>query len=337
MTIGQTDPGVYERRISRLRRLSCFVIAAGLLASSSLTHAAWPEKPIRLVVPYGPGGSSDVIARLLGNEMAKTLGQAVIIDNKGGASGIVAMQEVARSAPDGYNIVLGHVGTLAVNPALFPKLPYGDADFTPVVLLVKVPMVFAVGAKVPAKTLAQFVGLAKAQPGKLNYGSAGNGSAGHLAFEMLKIAADIDVTHVPYKGTGAQLTDLLAGNTDAGSAGPPGFVAQAKAGKIRIIATGSLQRLPALPEVPTVAELGYPGFDSSQWFGILAPAKTPPEVVARLYDAAVKALGVAAVQERLEQDGSTASPLGPSEFGLFIKAERERWSTVVRRANLKAE
>lgn len=321
-----------------LRRTAFLIATASLAAAAApLVHAAWPEKTVRLVVPYGPGGSSDVIARLLANEMSRTLGQAVIVDNKAGASGIIAMQEVARAAPDGYNIVLGHVGTLAVNPAMFAKLPYGDEDFAPVALLAKVPMVFAVGAKVPAQTLAEFVALAKAQPGKLNYGSAGNGSAGHLAFEMLKVTAHIDVTHVPYKGTGAQLNDLLAGNTDAASAGPPGFIAQAKAGKIRIIASGSPQRLGALPSVPTVAELGYAGFDSSQWFGILAPARTPPEIVSRLHEAAVKALGVPAVRARLEEDGSTASPMGPAEFAKFIKAERDRWGSVVRKAGLKAE
>jgi tripartite-type tricarboxylate transporter receptor subunit TctC len=319
------------------RRVIGFASIAVMTAIAPLAHAAWPDKPVRLVVPYGPGGSSDVIARLLANEMGKILGQAVVVDNKAGASGIIAMQEVARAAPDGYNVVLGHVGTLAVNPAMFAKLPYRDEDFSPVVLLAKVPMVFAVGAKVPAQTLAEFVALAKAQPGKLNYGSAGNGSAGHLAFEMLKVTTGIDVTHVPYKGTGAQLNDLLAGNTDAASAGPPGFVAQAKAGKLKIIASGSPQRLAALPNVPTVAELGYPGFDSSQWFGILAPANTPPDVVARLHDAAVKALSVPAVRARLEDEGSTASPMAPAEFAKFIKTERERWSTVVRKAGLKAE
>ncbi|VTY38899.1 Tripartite tricarboxylate transporter family receptor [Xylophilus ampelinus] len=320
-----------------MRRMFGVLATAVMAAALPVAHAAWPEKPIRLVVPYGPGGSSDVIARLIANEMAKTLGQAVIVDNKAGGSGIIAMQEVARAAPDGYNIVLGHVGTLAVNPAMFAKLPYGDGDFEPVALLAKVPMVFAVGAKVPAKTLPEFVALAKAKPGQLNYGSAGNGSAGHLAFEMLKISTHIDVTHVPYKGTGAQLNDLLAGNTDAASAGPPGFIAQAKAGRIRIIASGSPQRLAALPAVPTVAELGYPGFDSSQWFGLLAPAKTPPEVVSRLHDAAVKALSVPAVQARLEEDGSTAAPMTPAEFGRYIKSERQRWSEVVRQAGLKAD
>lgn len=319
------------------RRVAGALAAAVLLAVLPSAHAAWPEKPVRLVVPYGPGGSSDVIARLLANEMSKTLGQAVIVDNKAGGSGIIAMQDVARAAADGYTIVLGHVGTLAVNPAMFAKLPYGDEDFTPVALLATVPMVFAIGAKVPAKTLPEFVALAKAQPGKLNYGSAGNGSAGHLAFEMLKLTANMDVTHVPYKGTGAQLNDLLAGNTDAASAGPPGFIAQAKAGRIRIIASGSPQRLAALPAVPTVAELGYPGFDSSQWFGLLAPARTPPEIVTRLHDAAVKALRIPAVHARLEEDGSTASPMASAEFARFIKSERERWGNVVRKAGLKAE
>lgn len=320
-----------------VRRMAGLVSAVVLAAAMPLAHAAWPDKPIRLVVPYGPGGSSDVIARLLANEMGKTFGQAVVVDNKAGASGIIAMQEVARALPDGYTVVLGHVGTLAVNPAMFAKLPYRDEDFAPAVLLAKVPMVFAVGAKVPAQNFAEFVALAKAQPGKLNYGSAGNGSAGHLAFEMLKVTANIDVTHVPYKGTGAQLNDLLAGSTDAASAGPPGFVAQAKAGKIRIIASGSPQRLSALPNVPTVAELGYPGFDSSQWFGILAPARTPPEIVTRLHDAAVKALNVPAVRARLEEEGSSASPMAPADFAKFIKSERDRWGTVVRKAGLRAE
>lgn len=325
------------RPFAFMRRALPLAAALALAITAPLAHAVWPTKPVRLVVPYGPGGSSDVIARLLANEMSKTLGQAVIVDNKAGASGIIAMQEVARAAPDGYNLVLGHVGTLAVNPAMFAKLPYGDADFAPVALLAKVPMVFAIGAKVPAKTLAEFVALAKAQPGKMNYGSAGNGSAGHLAFEMLKVTTGIDVTHVPYKGTGAQLNDLLAGNTDAAAAGPPGFVAQAKAGKIRIIASGSPQRLSALPDVPTVAEFGYPGFDSSQWFGLLAPAKTPPEIVARLNEVALKALSVPAVQARLHEEGSTAAPMAPAEFARFILAERERWSDVVRKAGLKAE
>jgi tripartite-type tricarboxylate transporter receptor subunit TctC len=334
------DP-LAARRLG-LRALAAAVALAALpgavVAAAAAQPAPWqPERPIRLVVPYGPGGSSDVIARLLAAEMAKTLGQSVIVDNKAGGSGLIAMQEVARAAPDGYTIVLGHVGTLAVNPAMFDKLPYSDKDFEPIGLLAKVPMVFALGAKVPARTLPEFVALAKAQPGKLTYGSAGNGSAGHLAFEMLKVAAGIDVQHIPYKGTGAQLNDLLAGNTDAASAGPPGFMQHVKTGRIRIIASGSAQRLAALPDVPTVAEQGYTGFDSSQWFGLLAPAKTPANITARIQDAAEKALQVAAVQERLKADATVAAPLKGPQFAAFIRGERERWGDVVRKARLKLD
>lgn len=297
-----------------------------------------PTRPIRLIVPYGPGGSSDVIARAMAAEMGKSIGQTVIVDNKGGGQGVIAMQDAAHALADGYTVVLGHVGTLAVNPAMMAKLPYDvQKDFLPVTLLVKVPMVFAVGPKVSATTLPQFIAQAKASPGTLNYGSAGNGSAGHLAFEMLKVATSIDVTHVPYKGTGAQMTDLLGGSIEAASAGLPGFLPHVKAGKLKILAVGSAKRLPAVPDVPTVAELGYPGFESSQWFGLLVPAKTPAAVVARLNKEALKALGAPSVRQRLEEDSSTAAGAGPQEFTTFIAAEQKRWGAVVRSAKLTAE
>ena len=338
MTRSNPFPTTSTARRTSLRALLAALGLATVAPSALAQLPAWqPERPIRLVVPYGPGGSSDVIARLLAGEMAKTLGQSVFVDNKGGASGTIAMQEVARAAPDGYTVVLGHVGTLAVNPAMLEKLPYADKDFEPIGLLAKVPMVFATGAKLPAKTLPEFIALAKSQPGKLTYGSAGNGSAGHLAFEMLKVATGIDVVHIPYKGTGAQLNDLLAGNTDAAAAGPPGFMQHVKTGRIVIIASGSAKRLEALPDVPTVAEQGYPGFDSSQWFGLLAPAKTPAPVIARIWDAAEKALQMPAVKERLKSDGSVAAPLNGPQFASFIKSERERWGDVVRKAKLKVD
>ncbi|MGF6528796.1 tripartite-type tricarboxylate transporter receptor subunit TctC [Variovorax sp. PvP013] len=324
---------------ARRRAFMAFATCVALAAPHLAAAQAWqPVRPIRLVVPYGPGGSSDVIARAIAAEMGKDLGQAVIVDNKAGGQGVIAMQEAARAAPDGYTIVLGHVGTLAVNPAMMARLPYDvRKDFQPVTLLARVPMVFAVGAKVKATTLPQFVALAKAEPGRLNYGSAGNGSAGHLAFEMLKVTAGIDVTHVPYKGTGAQMTDLLAGNIDAASAGLPGFLPHVKANKVRILAVGSAQRLAAVPDVPTVAELGHPDFESSQWFGLLAPAKTPEAVVRRLDEEARKALASPAVQRRLEEDSSAASPMGPKDFAAFIAGEQTRWATVVRAARLTAD
>ncbi|WYX36374.1 tripartite tricarboxylate transporter substrate binding protein [Achromobacter xylosoxidans] len=302
-------------------------------------HAdAWPQRPIRLLVPYGPGGSSDVVARAVAVEMSRDLGQQVIVENKGGGQGSIATVEAARARPDGYTLILGHVGTLAVNPTMMPNLSYDPRrDFAPIILLAKLPMVFAVGAKVPAATLPEFVALARAKPGVLNYGSAGNGSAGHLAFEMLKTAAAIDVVHVPYKGTGAQVTDLLAGNIDAAAAGIPGLLPHAQAGKIKIVAVGSAQRLPILPDVPTVAEQGYPGFESSQWFGLLAPAGTPQEAISRLQAAAQRALRTDAVRQRLAHDAAEPSGAGPAEFAAFIDAEERRWSQVVKNARLSAE
>lgn len=302
-------------------------------------HAdAWPQRPIRLLVPYGPGGSSDVVARAVAVEMSRDLGQQVIVENKGGGQGSIATVEAARARPDGYTLILGHVGTLAVNPTMMPNLSYDPRrDFAPIILLAKLPMVFAVGAKVPAATLPEFVALARAKPGVLNYGSAGNGSAGHLAFEMLKTAAAIDVVHVPYKGTGAQVTDLLAGNIDAAAAGIPGLLPHAQAGKIKIVAVGSAQRLPILPDVPTVAEQGYPGFESSQWFGLLAPAGTPQEAISRLQAAAQRALRTDAVRQRLAHDAAEPSGAGPAEFAAFIDAEERRWSQVVKDARLSAE
>lgn len=321
-------------------RTALALAAAPLLLSAPFSAHAddWPQRPIRLLVPYGPGGSSDVVARAVAVEMSRDLGQQVIVENKGGGQGSIATVEAARARPDGYTLILGHVGTLAVNPTMMPNLSYDPRrDFAPIILLAKLPMVFAVGAKVPAATLPEFLALARAKPGVLNYGSAGNGSAGHLAFEMLKTAAAIDVVHVPYKGTGAQVTDLLAGNIDAAAAGIPGLLPHAQAGKIRIIAVGSAQRLSILPDVPTVAEQGYPGFESSQWFGLLAPAGTPREAITRLQAAAQRALQTDAVRQRLAHDAAEPSGAGPAEFAAFIDAEERRWSKVVKDARLSAE
>jgi tripartite-type tricarboxylate transporter receptor subunit TctC len=324
--------------IVKLCFINCLTGVALIVPSISYGQEWAPDRTIRLIVPYGVGGSSDVIARSLAVELGKNLGQTVIVDNKAGGQGVIAMQEAARAAPDGYTIILGHVGTLAVNPAMMQKLPYDvQKDFSPVTLLAKVPMVFAVGPKSDATTLPQFISQAKAAPGKLTYGSAGNGSAGHLAFEMLKLAAGIDVMHVPYKGTGAQMTDLLAGNIDAAAAGLPGFLPHVKSGKLKILAVGSAQRMPAVPDVPTVAELGYKNFESTQWFGLLVPAKTPEPVIARLNKETLKALASPTVQRRLIEDSSTPVGAGPKDFAQFIASEQKRWSAVVRNANLTAD
>jgi tripartite-type tricarboxylate transporter receptor subunit TctC len=310
-------------------------VLAALLASAA--QADWPTKPLRLIVPFAPGGSSSIVARAFAVEMEKGLGQPIVIDNRPGGGGNVAMQEVARADPDGYTLIIGHIGTLAVNPFMFEKLPFDtNRDFVAVSLLAKVPNIFVVHVDVPAKDLREFVALAKKEPGRLYYGSAGNGSAGHLAFEHLKLVAGIDVVHVPYKGTGPNLIDLVAGRTQATSAGTPPLLPHVKAGKLRVIAVGSAQRLAVIPDSPTVAEQGYPGFEATQWYGLNAPAKTPAAVIERLAVEAAKAAKQPSLAERFAVDSAEAVGSTPKDYADFIAAEQARWGDVVRKAGIKA-
>ena len=314
-----------------------FVVAALAAIVAHSAQAQWPTKPIRLVVPFAPGGSSSIVARAMAVEMEKGLGQPIIIDNKPGGGGNVAMQDVARADPDGYTLIIGHIGTLPVNPFMFESLPFDtNRDFAAVSLLAKIPNIFVVHADVPAKDLREFVALAKREPGKLYYGSAGNGSAGHLAFEYLKLVAGIDLVHVPYKGTGPNLIDLVAGRTQATSAGSPPLLPHVKSGKLRIVAVGSGQRISVVPDVPTVAEQGYPGFETTQWYGLNAPAKTPPAVIKRLSAEAAKAAKLPSVAERFAVDSAEAVGSTPEAYAEFIAKEQARWGDVVRRAGIKA-
>jgi tripartite-type tricarboxylate transporter receptor subunit TctC len=312
-------------------------LAAALALPLAAQAQAWPSKPIRLVVPFAPGGTSTIVARAVAGEMEKGLGQPIVIDNRPGGGGNVAMQEVARAEPDGYTLIIGHIGTLAVNPFMFEKLPFDtNRDFAAVSLLAKVPNIFVVHASVPAKDLREFVALAKKEPGKLYYGSAGNGSAGHLAMEYLKLVAGIDIVHVPYKGTGPNLVDLLAGRTQATSAGTPPLLPHVKAGKLRVIAVGASKRLSILPDVATVAEQGYPGFETTQWYGLNAPAKTPAPIIKRLADEAAKAARQPSVAERFAADNAEAVGSTPEEYAAFITKEQALWGDVVRKAHIKA-
>jgi tripartite-type tricarboxylate transporter receptor subunit TctC len=304
-------------------------------ASSAQTY---PNRPIRLVVPFAPGGSSTLVARSVAAEMEKGLGQSIVIENKGGGGGSLAMSEVARADADGYTLIIGHVGSLAMTPFMTPNLGYDvNKDFAPVSLLAKVPNIFVVHADVPAKDLREFVALAKSKPGQLNYGSAGNGSAGHLAMEYLKLVTGMDLQHVPYKGTGPNLVDLVAGRTQATSAGTPPLMPHVKAGKLRVIAAGTPQRLPSLPDVATVAEQGYPGFEASQWYGLNAPAKTPEAVIRRLAQEAAKAAKSPAVMERFKPDDAEAVGSTPQEYADYIAKEQARWKDVIQKAGVKAD
>lgn len=314
--------------------------AIGLSAAVSPLQAQsnWPSKPIRFVVPFAPGGTSEIVARSVAAELTKQLGQNVFVENKPGGAGTIAMAEVAKATPDGHTIILGHVGTLAVNPYMLKNQPYDvNKDFIAVTLLAKVPNVFVVNADVPAKNFREFVAYVKKHPGELNYGSAGNGSAGHLAMEYLKLVTGMFITHIPYRGTGPQLTDLLSGRTQASSAGLPALAAHIKSGKLRAIAVGTQQRISHLPDVPTVAEMGFKDFETSQWYGILVPAGTPAEIVKRLQEESLKALRSSAITERFANDNAIGGGGPSSEFAAFIGHEQGVWSDIVKRAQIKAD
>lgn len=311
--------------------------SAGLYLPQVLAQTAWPSKPLRLVVPFATGGSSEIVARAVAGELGKTIGQSVFVDNKPGAAGNIAMQEVAAST-DEHTLILGHIGTLAVNPYIFSKLPYdANRDFAPITLVAKVPSLYVVHPDLPVKNLKEFVEYAKARPGQLNYGSAGNGSAGHLAFEYLKMATETFVLHVPYRGTGPMLTDLMAGRLQAASVGAPALLQFIKAGKLRCIATGTSQRLPQLPDVPTVAEQGFKGFEMTQWYGLLAPAKWAKPNIAKLEAESMKASRSALVKEKLANETALAVGNTGAEFDAFIKLEQARWKQVIARAQIKPE
>ena len=301
-------------------------------------QSTWPSRPIRFVVPFAPGGTSEIVARSVAAELSKQLGQNVFVENKPGGAGVVAMADVAKSAPDGHTIILGHVGTLAVNPTMLASQPYDvNKDFVPVTLLAKVPNIFVIHPDVPATNFKEFIAYAKKNPGLLNYGSAGNASAGHLAMEYLKLVTGIVMTHIPYRGTGPQLVDLLSGRTQASSAGLPALIAHIKSGKLRAIAVGTRQRITQLPDVPTVAEMGYPNFETSQWYGIIAPAGTPADVVMRLQEESLKAIHSSAVTERFANDGAVGGGGPPSEFAAFIASEQKIWSDIVKRAHITTD
>lgn len=329
-------PTTLDRR-TLLQHLGAMAAGLSGLSAHAQGSSTWPTKPIRVVVPFAPGGSSEIVARAITGEMGKTMGQSMFVDNKPGAAGNIAMQEVAH-ATDDHTLILGHIGTLAVNPFIFPKLPYDPIkDFTPITLISKVPSLYVVHPDLPVKNLKEFVAYAKSKPGQLNYGSAGNGSAGHLAFEYLKMVTDTFMLHVPYRGTGPMLTDLMAGRLQAASVGAPALLQFIKAGRLRCIATGTTARLPQLPDVPTVIEQGYKDFEMTQWYGLMAPSKMPKAYIDKLEQEAIKAARGKLVADKLAQETALAVGNTKEEFAAFIKAEQARWKPVIARAQIRPE
>lgn len=314
------------------------ILALGMGLAGSPAAQDYPTKPIRLVVPFTPGGSTDILARLIGIKLYESFGQQVIIDNRPGAGGNIGVDLVAKSAPDGYTLVMGHIGTFAVNPTLYTKLPYDPIkDFQPITLLAKIPNMLAVNPSLPAKSVKELIAMAKAKPGALNYGSGGNGSAAHLATEYFKLLAKVDIVHIPYRGTAPAVTDLIAGQVSMMITGVPPLLQQVKAGKLRALGVATAQRLALLPELPTIAEAGVPGYEATQWYGILVPAKTPPAIVAKLNAEIVKALQRPEVKERLAADAAVPVGNKPEEFGAYIKAEIARWRPVVKASGAKPD
>lgn len=314
------------------------VLGLSAFSGSLLAQSNWPTRPIRFIVPFVPGGTSDIVARSVATELSKQLPHPLVLENKAGGGGVPAMLEVSRAAGDGHTLILGHVGSLAVNPYIFNNAGYDvNKDFVPVTLLAKVPSLFVTHPDFPVKNLKELVDYAKRNPGKINYGSAGNASAGHLAIEYLKLTTGTEMTHIPYKGTGPALTDLLAGRLDFFSAGTPALLQHIRSGKLRAIATGTPQRIASLPNLPTVAESGYKGFESVQWYGILAPASTPPDIVKRLQEESRKALRSPAIMERFASEDAVIGGGTSAEFAAFISEQQKLWKEVVAKAKIKAD
>jgi len=300
------------------------VASGGVMVAPSMAQG-WPEKPVRLIVPFPAGGSTDAVGRLLAAEMAKALGQNVIVENKGGANGNIGSDAVAKSEADGYTLLLSGVGSNAVNYSIYKSMPYKDDDFAHISLLAKGPNVLVASPEFPVSTFQEFIALAKANPGKHTHASSGSGSSGHLAMEMLKQAAGIDLMHVPYKGGAAAITDTIGGRVSVLFLNQDNLLPQVQAGKLRALAVASDTRNPAYPDTPTIAESGYPGFAAESWFGLSAPAGTSDAVVSTLNNATVKALSNPDLRQKLESVGFVIVGSSPSEFDAFVSAEVDKW------------
>ncbi len=310
------------------------------LAPAAFAQAATlaPDRPVRIVVPFAPGGGNDVFARQLGLRLAEALGRQVLIDNRPGGGGIVGTDAVAKAAPDGHTLLLGHTGTLAINPALHPKLPYdAQAGFAAVGPLAQAPLVLVVSAASPARTLAELLARAKSAPGRVSFASSGNGTGGHLAAELLEERSGAKLLHVPYKGTAPALADVLGGQVDAMFSVVPPALAHVEGGRLRALAVTGARRSPRLPQVPTVAEGGYPGYESTLAYGLVAPKGTPEPVLKALGAALAKAVESPQLREALRAEGAEPLAGSAADFAALMRAESEKWGRLIRAADIRAE
>jgi tripartite-type tricarboxylate transporter receptor subunit TctC len=322
-------------KLSRRRTLGA---AAALALAPDLAWAqAFPSKPIRLIVPYSAGGGADTTARLIAPKLQEALGQTVVVENKPGAGGMIGDEIVAKAAPDGHTLLIGAFAH-AVNPSLFPKMPFRTPeDFAPVSLLVTVPELMVITPSHPAKTVAELVALAKAQPGKLSYASSGNGSAQHLAAELFKMRTGTDIQHVPYKGGALAVADVAAGHVPFYFGNMSAALPQARGGRVRPLAVTSPARSPAAPDVPTLTEAGVPDCEISEWNALIAPAGTPPAVIARLHMEVAKIMRAEEMKAKFADLGADAIGSTPDELAAFLRSEMKKWAEVVKAANIKVE
>ena len=323
--------------MSKLVAIACFACFAAAPAQAASVAAAYPARPIRLIVPFAPGGSNDIMARIAGQKLSESLGTQVVVDNRAGGSGIIGTDIAAKAAPDGYTLLMMSL-TFAVNASLYSKLPYDtEKDLTPVTLVASAPLMLVVHPSIPAKSVQELIAYAKANPGKLNFGSGGPGTTPHLAGEMLKMMAGVRMTHVPYKGGGPALTDLVGGQIQLMLENIPSTLPHAKSGRLRSLAVSGLKRSPLVPDLPTLDEAALKGYEIVGWNGLFVPSGTPRQIVTRLHGDIAKALAQPDVKERLATMG--AEPVGntPEEFRAFVKAEIVKWAKVVKAAGLKVE
>jgi tripartite-type tricarboxylate transporter receptor subunit TctC len=323
------------KRVIRIAAAAC--IALGLITAASAQNK-YPTKPIRLIVPFPPGGGTDILSRLIANKLTETVGWQIVVDNRGGAGGNIGLQAAAQAAPDGYTMVMGQTSNLAINPSLYKKLPYDPLrDFVPVSLVTASPIALVVSAKSPYRTLGDFVAAAKAKPGQVTFGSPGNGTVAHLTGELFQRTAAIKYVHGPYKGAAQALPDLLGGRIDLYSGSLETAAPHMKAGTIRALALTSLQRVPVVPEVPTVSESGYKGFQAVTWFGILVAKGTPDAIVQRLTAEITKVLQQPDVKERLAASGGLPVQTGPKEFAAVLSADLPKWARIVKESGAKVD
>ena len=324
-----------RRVVAAVAGVTALVVAGAFALHSASAHAqAWPAKPVRIVVPFSTGGTADTLARIIAQQLTKQLGQSFVVDNKPGAGATIGTAEVARAPADGYTLLMGGAAN-AINMSLFAKLPYDTLrDFEPVALCVQGANVLAIHPTVPAKNLKELIALAKAQPGKLNFASSGIGSSNQMAGELFKVMAGINIVHVPYKGNAPALTDLLGGHVEMIFNGVPSVLPHIQSGRVRGIAIGSLKRFAALPNLPTFDESGLKGYEATTWFGLLAPKKTPPDIITKLNVEVDRALNSPDIQKRFAAEGLEPMGGSPDAFAKFIRAEIEKYAKVVKVARI---